>query len=358
VDWVRPSAYTIPTEAPESDGTLEWDSTTIVVVEIEGGGVRGVGYSYTHAAAAMLVHDLLAPLVTGRAVFDVVGSWNAMVQAVRNIGRPGLASMAIAAVDVALWDLKARLLGLPLVQLLGGARERVPVYASGGFTSYSEQRLRHQIEQCVELGIKRFKMKVGREPSTDPARVRVARDALGDAGELYVDANGAYDRQQALALAHRFASAGVSWFEEPVPSDDLSGMRWLRQRLPPGMELASGEYGSDAAYFRQMIEAEAVDVVMPDATRCGGITGFMEVGAFAAALHVPLSAHTAPALHLHPCSAVRGLRHLEWFHDHVRVERLLFEGVVEPERGELRADPGRAGLGLELKKRDAARFAA
>jgi L-alanine-DL-glutamate epimerase-like enolase superfamily enzyme len=124
------------------------------------------------------------------------------------------------------------------------------------------------------------------------------------------------------------------------------------------MEIAAGEYGYDPVYFRRMLEAGAVDVLQADATRCLGITGFLRAAALAEAFMVPLSAHTAPSLHVHPCCAVAPARNLEYFHDHVRLEGLLFDGVVAPKDGILHPDLGRPGLGIELKRADAARYAA
>ena len=288
---------------------------------------------------------------------DVPAAWQAMVAAVRNVGLPGIAATAIAAVDVALWDLKARLLDLPLVRLLGAARESVPVYGSGGFTSYDTGALRDQLATWADAGIDQVKIKVGRSPRDDVARVRAARSAVGPDVALFVDANGAYAAKQALALAGEFARYDVCWFEEPVPSDDLDGLCLLRERAPAGVEIAAGEYGYDVRYFRRMLAAGAVDVLQADATRCLGISGFLAASAVADAFAAPLSAHTAPAIHLHPCCAVANVRHIEWFHDHVRIERALFDGVVEPVRGELRPDVTRPGLGLELKREEAARYA-
>ncbi len=268
--------------------------------------------------------------------------------------------MAIAAIDTALWDLKARLLDLPLVVLLGRAREGVPVYGSGGFTSLTERELAEQLAGWVAEGIPRVKMKIGREPDRDPGRVAVARAAIGEDCELYVDANGAFDRRRehALELAGRLASElRVTWFEEPVSSDDLAGLRFMREHTPAGMEIAAGEYGYTTATFAQLLDAQAVDCLQADVTRCEGVTGFLEVAALCSARHIPLSAHCAPAVHLHACCAARPLRHLEWFHDHVRVERLLFDGVVEPVGGILFPDLTRPGNGLEVKHRECERYA-
>lgn len=358
IEKVNVSAYTIPTDFPESDGTLEWNSTTIVLVEVAAGNKRGLGYSYADGSAAHLINSLLAKIIEGRDALNVFECWNAMVRATRNLGRPGIASYAISAVDAALWDLKAKLLNLPLVSLLGSVRSSVPIYGSGGFTSYSNDQLTSQLSNWVEQGISRVKMKIGRDPHADLERVRLARAAIGKNTELFVDANGAYSRKQALAKAEQFAESSVTWFEEPVSSDDLEGLHLIRNRAPLGMEIAAGEYGYVPTYFQQMLSAGAVDVLQADATRCGGITGFLQVAALCDAFHIPLSAHTAPAIHTHVCCAATPLRHLEYFHDHVRIEKMFFDGISEPVHGELRPDCSRPGIGIEFKYADAKRFAA
>lgn len=350
------SSYTIPTDLPESDGTLEWDATTIVIVEAEGQGARGLGYTYGDPAAARLIVELLGPSILGQDPMDVGGAWMAMQAATRNLGRPGIVSMAIAAVDTALWDLKARILGLPLVKLIGAVREEVPVYGSGGFTSYSIEQLQSQLSSWVSEGISMVKMKVGRNPGEDVHRVRSARDAVGSGTELFVDANGAFTRKQALLFAERFSALDVTWFEEPVTSDDLAGLRLLRDRAPAGMNIAAGEYGYDSFYFRRMLSAGAVDVLQADATRCAGVTGFLQAGSLCQAEALPLSAHTAPSLHAHLCCAVPQARHVEYFHDHVRIENMLFAGTLAPVKGCLRPDLSRPGFGLEFRRAEAKKY--
>jgi L-alanine-DL-glutamate epimerase-like enolase superfamily enzyme len=357
IERIEVSVYRIPTDYPESDGTLEWDSTTLVLVRAGAGTRIGLGYTYADAATAELIQDVLVKVVEGQNAMDIPSCWISMVRRIRNLGRPGIASMAISAVDFALWDLKARLLGLPLLALLGKVRDAVPIYGSGGFTSYSNEQLRDQLGSWVAEGIPRVKMKIGRDARADVERVRVAREAIGNA-ELFVDANGAYSRKQALAQADKFSEFHVTWFEEPVSSDDLSGLHLIRNRAPAGMDIAAGEYGYDSWYFRNMLEAGAVDVLQADATRCGGITGFMQAVNLCEAFNLPLSAHTAPLLHMHVGCAAIPLRHLEYFHDHVRIERMFFDGVPEPVNGELRPDLSRPGMGFELKRANAERFAA
>lgn len=354
---ISANAFTIPTDAPESDGTIAWDRTTLVVVEIEAGGKTGLGYTYADSAAADLVRRMLASQLEGRDAFAIEAHWAAMNAQVRNIGRPGIAACAISALDIALWDLKARLLDMSLARLLGSARESVPVYGSGGFTSYDNARLRGQLSGWAAEGCAWVKMKVGREPARDFARATVAKEAIGDT-ILFVDANGGYTRKEALGLAERFVDLGVGWFEEPVSSDDLDGLRLLRDRAPGGMDVAAGEYGYTPYYFRTMLAAGAVDVLQADATRCGGITGFLRAAALCDAFQIPLSSHCAPAVHLAAAIAAPRLAHMEWFHDHVRIEHMLFDGAPTLRNGRISPDWSAPGHGFAFRRADATPYEA
>lgn len=350
------AAYRVPTASPESDGTLEWDATGLVTVHVEGGGERGFGYGYADPAAGPLIEGTLAPLVAGRDALAVRGAWDAMWHGTRNAGNPGLVRAAMGAVDVALWDLAAKLLGVSVSVLLGPRREAVPVYGSGGFTSYDVPTLQAQLAEWVEAGIPRVKMKIGRDPSSDPARVRAVREAIGAEPELFVDANGAFGPAEAVAMAERLAELDVSWFEEPVSSDHTDALRHVRDRAPAGMRIATGEYGWDVFYFRRLCEAECADVLQPDPVRTGGFTGFLRCAAVCDAFGVPVSSHTAPQLAAHVGLATPRMIHAELFHDHQRIARMLLDGALEPVDGELRPDRGRRGLGLELKATDAERY--
>jgi L-alanine-DL-glutamate epimerase-like enolase superfamily enzyme len=345
------SAYTVPTDRPEGDGTLTWDATTMVLVRAHtDDGSTGLGYTYGHACLTSFIEDVLTPAVTGLDVCDTGAAWQAMVHAIRNHGRPGLASMAIAAVDTALWDAKARLLGRPLHRVLGASTDSVPVYGSGGFTTYSEAELIWQLTSWASQGIPRVKMKVGRDD--DVARARAVREALGPDIELFVDANGAYDRTQAASMGRAFAEeAGVKWFEEPVTSDDLAGLAALARSLP--LDVTAGEYGYHLEYFQAMLGS--VDVIQADITRCAGVTEWLRVADAAAAAKIPLSAHCAPALHAHVCCVPANVRHIEYFHDHVRIENLFFDNVLKPVDGCLWPTDA-PGNGLEFKEPDAARY--
>lgn len=352
IDRVDAVAYTIPTDTAEADGTLRWDATTIVIATIRCAEYEGIGYTYTHHAATSLIAQPLRDCLLGADPMDIPGLWHAMRRSLRNIGCPGLGWMAISAVDHALWDLKAKMLGVSVVTLLGRAREGVPVYGSGGFTSYTLDQLQTQLAGFIEQGLQRVKMKVGSVPQQDPKRVLAARDAIGVEAALMVDANGAYTPKQALALMDAFVDCKVDWFEEPVSSDDLEGLQRVRDRAHHLIDVTAGEYGWDTWYFRRMLDAEAVDVLQIDSTRCGGFTGFLKAAALAQAYGIPISAHCAPHLHAHVCSAAPAVRHVEYFHDHVRIESMFFDGLPALRQGELIVDVDCAGLGLIWKKQD------
>ena len=359
VTEVAAAAYVIPTDAPEADGTLAWDTTTMVLATARAGEVAGIGWSYAAVAARQVITDVLAGAVTGRSALDVPGSCEAMIRAVRNIGRPGIAATAISAVDIALWDLKARLLGCPLARLLGQARPSVPIYGSGGFTCYDARQTRDQLAGWVERDhIPRVKIKIGESWGSnehrDTERVALAREVIGEGTELYVDANGGYTVGQAVRVAHRLAGYGVTWFEEPVSSQDLAGLATVRRQVLP--DVAAGEYSWSLADSAQLIGAGAVDCLQLDATRCGGFTEFLRGAALAAAHNLQVSAHCAPNLHAHAGVAVPNLRHVEYFHDHQRIERMLFDGALDPDGGILTPAPDRPGLGMCLKEADAARY--
>ncbi len=354
---ITATPYTIPTDRPEADGTLAWHETTIVVVQVEAANVTGLGYTYSDATNAALINEKLAPLLRGRSAFDIPAALLAMQRQVRNLGRAGLAATAIAAIDAALWDLKSTLLGIALAKLLGQVRDAVDIYGSGGFTTYDDATLRQQLAGWVERqGCRAVKMKVGADAPHNRERVRTARAAIGEAA-LFIDANGAFARKPALDFAEFAAGEGVAWFEEPVSSDDLEGLRLLRDRAPARLEIAAGEYAYDLDAVRAMLAAGAVDVQQADASRMG-VSGFLAAGALCEAHHTDLSGHCAPSLHLHAACAVPRLRHLEYFHDHVRIEQMLFDGAATAHDGKIRPDLSRPGMGLELKQQDALRYAA
>jgi L-alanine-DL-glutamate epimerase-like enolase superfamily enzyme len=346
--------YTIPTDAPEADGTFNWNSTTMVLISIEACDRCGIGYTYADESTGKLAKRLLEKAVDGRDAFEHGAILQELYRQVRNSGETGISTMAISAIDNALWDLRARLLDISLVGLLGSVREGIPIYGSGGFTTYDDGQLSRQLGGWAEAGFRTVKMKVGTHADDDARRVNVARKAIGEDTKLFVDANGAYTLSQALELGQVFAhTSNVCWFEEPVSSDNLTGLYEMRARAPLGMDIAAGEYGYTAWYFDRMLRAGAVDVLQADATRCGGISGFLNAGALCWATNTPLSSHCGPSMHVHVCCAVPRAVHMEFFHDHVRIERMFFDGFCEPIDGVIYPDRERPGNGLTLKEIDA-----
>ncbi|MGH1550610.1 enolase C-terminal domain-like protein [Leifsonia poae] len=350
-------AFVIPTafggrERPESDGTLAWSDTGLIVVRLTAGRETGMGFTHAPSAALSIVRDLLWPAIDGMDARDTERIFWTMARAVRNAGWRGLCAAAISAVDIAAHDLAARLAGVSLVQHLGGAHDTVPAYGSGGFTDYTDEELAEQLGSWAEHGLRAVKLKVGSDAGDDPRRVALAREAVGPEVELFVDANGAYQRKQALHLASEFADLGVTWFEEPVSSDDRAGLRLLRDRMPAPIRVAAGEYAYTPADFRDLLTGGCVDVLQADATRCG-ITGFRDAAALARAFGIPLSAHTAPALHASVATGLDGVVNVEYFHDHARISGAFFDGVPALRGGALVPDRSAPGHGLTLKEADA-----
>jgi L-alanine-DL-glutamate epimerase-like enolase superfamily enzyme len=350
-------AYEVPTDGPggqESDGTLEWSSTTMVLVELHHGSHTGIGFTYADVSAAYFIESKLRSVAVGADADRPPILWEQMHAAIRNAGQPGVGMMAMSAVDVAAWDLKAHVLGVPIISLLPAYHDHVPIYGSGGFTNYPLERLAEQLGGWVAAGIPRVKLKTSRRPEEDPKRLDAVREAVGPNTEIFVDANGALGRKEAAYWAERFYEQwGVVWFEEPVSSADIAGLRQVRERSPGRLEVAAGEYGYALGDFTALLGGQAVDCLQADVTRCGGVTGVLQVAGLAAAYDVDLSGHCAPALSAHAFCGVRRLRHLEYFHDHLRIESLLFDGTLSPEGGALRPDLSRPGLGLSIRHRDA-----
>lgn len=350
------AAYKIPTDAPEADGTLQWNSTTLVLVEIEAANKKGIGYTYANESAAFLIEKNLKDLVLQRNALDIARINDSLTQQIRNSGTCGISMMAISAIDNALWDLKAKIFEVPLCKLLGQVKDSMLIYGSGGFTSYNKKQLQQQFEHWAEQEIGYIKMKVGAQTEKDVERVKEARGVLDSKIQLMIDANGAYSAKQALQKAFEVAQYNVIWFEEPVSSDNLEGLNFIREHAPAQINIAAGEYGYNLPYFESMLHANAVDILQADATRCGGITGFLKAGFLAEAHQLPFSSHCAPALHLHAAICLPSFFISEYFHDHVRIEQMLFDGVPPVENGFLKPDLSRTGSGFEFKEKDAERY--
>ncbi|MFZ3307053.1 MAG: enolase C-terminal domain-like protein [Mycobacterium sp.] len=348
IDGVEVAAYTADTPEPEADGTLTWDATTAVVVHAHAGRSTGLGWTYSSPAAVAVITEELAGVVTGRDPFDIPGAWEAMHRHCRNVGTRGLVMQALSAVDVALWDLKARLLDQPLALLLGQARPAVPIYGSGGFTTLDDTQLGEQVATWQEAGCAEMKIKIGQNwganLARDISRVCRLRELAGDDVDLMVDANGGYSVAQARRAGAAFDDLGVVWFEEPVSSDDIDGLRVVRDAVR--CDVAAGEYVSDRYDARRL--APVVDCLQLDATRCGGYTGWLAGAAIAASHNLQVSAHCAPALHAPVAASITNLRHVEYFIDHTRLEPKLFDGLPPAANGALTANTTVPGHGMSV----------
>lgn len=352
VTELRARSHRIPLPHPETDGTLAWDATTVITVEALADNRVGLGWTYGPAAVAAVVGEVLSPVVRAVPATDVGLAHLRMRQASRNAPTPGLASLAISAVDVALWDLKAKLLDAPLADLFGRVRSSVPLYGSGGFTSMTDNQLVEQLTGwVVDDGMTAVKIKIGEDRGgnieRDVHRIALARRTIGSTVALMVDANGGYRTKQAVALARDVERHRVTWFEEPVSSDRLTDLALLRGILTP--EVTAGEYGTTPEYFRTMLAASAVDCLQVDASRCGGYTGMLAAANVADAYGIQVSSHCAPHLHAPVCAAIPNFRHTEWFADHVAADAVVFNGLSEPSDGVLRATDTGPGHGITPK---------
>jgi len=348
VDAVEVATYTVDTPQPEADGTLQWGATTAVVVTAHAGEATGLGWTYSSPAATAVITEELAGVVTDRDPFDITGAWEAMHRHCRNVGTRGLVMQALSAVDIALWDLKARLRDEPLSLLFGQARPTVPIYGSGGFTTLDDTQLGEQVATWQAAGCTSMKIKIGQDwganLTRDLDRVSHMRELAGDDVELMVDANGGYSVGQARRAGAALDDLGVVWFEEPVSSDDIDGLRVVRNAVR--CDVAAGEYVSDRYDARRL--APVVDCLQLDATRCGGYTGWLAGAAIAASHNLQVSAHCAPALHAPVAAAVTNLRHVEYFIDHTRLEPKLFDGLPPAANGALTPNTNGPGHGMSV----------
>jgi L-alanine-DL-glutamate epimerase-like enolase superfamily enzyme len=350
ITQIATAVYRFPTAEPEADGTLQWDATTAVTVTLQAGDKLGLGWTYSAGAAADVIRDKLATAVEGRSAFDIPAGWAAMHRAGRNLGTKGLVMQALSAVDIAWWDLKARLLDVPLAGLFGRCRREIPVYGSGGFTTLTESELAKQVDWWRSAGCTAMKIKIGEawggNVDRDLERVRQLARFAGEEVELMVDANGAYTIGQARRVGAALDDLGVTWFEEPVSSDDTSGLAQLRDCLR--LDIAAGEYAADV--YDVLALLPAVDCLQLDVTRCGGYTGWLRGAALAQSWNLPVSAHCAPSLHAPVTAAIPNLRHIEWFVDHARLEPLLVDGLPTVCNGALHLGADEPGHGMRISR--------
>jgi L-alanine-DL-glutamate epimerase-like enolase superfamily enzyme len=269
---------------------------------------------------------------------------------VRGYGRKGVAFCALSAVDIGLWDLKAKALGLPLYRLLGPYTDAVPIYGSGGWTNYTEDELVAEMTGYVEQGIKRVKMKVGkdfgRSEREDIQRLAAVRKAVGDDVAIYIDANNGYYPKQAIYMAKEFEQFQVGWFEEPVLADDIPGLAEIRRATT--IPVATGEHEYTKYGFRALIAGGGVDIVQPDVGRVGGVTEWMKVAHLAHSFNLPVAPHAVQLVHLHLTCATPNLKVVEYLGNSHEGDKIWYTEFPEHKDGMWSPYPDRPGLGLEL----------
>ncbi len=312
--------------------------------------IEGLGVGQASPGSAQLIETVLKQILIGQDPFDIEQLWSEMFWKLRTFGNKGIASQALSAVDIGLWDLKAKALALPLYRLLGAYTDAVPIYGSGGWTNLSEAELVAEMSGYVEQGIRRVKMKVardyGRGEAEDIARVAAVRKAIGDDVALYIDGNYGYYPKQAIYMAREFEQFQVGWFEEPVLVDDVQGMAEIRRAID--IPIAAGELESGKYKFRELIAGGAVDIAQPDVGRVGGVTEWMKVAHLAHAFNLLVAPHAVQLVHLHLACATPNLKAVEYLGSLLECDNLWYTQIPEPKDGMWSPFPDKPGLGLEL----------
>ncbi len=277
-------------------------------------GEEGVGYTYTigvgGSAIKALVDDTIRELLVGQDADRIESLWDTMWWKLHYIGRGGIASFAMSAVDLALWDLRGKSVGLPLWKLLGGASPEITPYAGGIDLYFPMERLLDQTRDNLAAGFKAIKMKVGRHDyREDVERVTAVRNEIGSNVDLMVDCNMQWTTSTAIQFAKDIRDLEIYWFEEPTIPDDYAAH--ARIQAEGGVPVATGENLRTLYEFRHMIESGGVSFPEPDFTNCGGITGWMRVAKLAYAHNLPVTTHGVHEIHLHLLAAIRNSSYLE-----------------------------------------------
>src|ERR671933_295447 len=355
IERVRCQLYFVPLRQPASDAKVftgrqkPLDQVAVLLAWIQtSDGGDGFGLSYSKRAGGPALHAHareIAPELLGEDASDIGRLWDKLQWAGASVGRGGLAVQAIAAFDVALWDLKAKRAGLPLAKLLGAYRDGVRCYnTSGGFLSVAAEEAVANAEAALASGVGGIKLKVGHpDPRVDIERVELARKRLGDGVPLMVDANQQWDRPTALRMGRRLEAYNLVWIEEPLDAFDAEGHADLARALDT--PVATGEMLTSVAEHWRLLQAGAADILQPDAPRVGGITPFLRVAALAEHRGVPIAPHFAMELHLHLAAAQpreTWVEHFDWLEP-------LFNERLELRDGRMLV-PRRPGLGLTLSE--------
>jgi len=339
-----------PIRSPkDNDRTGRLDHVFMLIVYLDtDAGHRGLGFAYVLGgggrALKVIADDDLAPLVVGLDPLDMEQISAKVYWRLQSIGRFGLVSQAYSAVDLALWDLKGKVAGLPLYKLLGGAREFASVYASDtGWLWMTPEQIVAASRPYLDQGMMGLKIKVGADPEADAERVTAVREAVGEDVWLGVDANQRYDFGTALAMGHFFEEEmGIDWFEEPISCEDVEGHARLAERLE--VPIALGETLFSREEFRRYLDRGAADVLQPDVTRVGGLSAWLKVAALAELHHRPLAPHLLPEVGVHlACGLpnVQTVEYMPWLYPAFMEPPAIVDGKIVP--------PQRPGLGLEIR---------
>jgi L-alanine-DL-glutamate epimerase-like enolase superfamily enzyme len=347
--------HLVSSEVPAgiADSTRKVETLGFAIVRVTTDqGLEGIGVTYHEVggeATRELIRRNMAPRLIGRDPLETEVLWQEFFHYLRGVGRKGLSFCALSAIDIALWDLKGKIAGLPVYRLLGGTRSRMPVYASGGWTSYDDDQLVAEMKSMVARGYAIIKMKVGfdggRKINRDVVRVRKVRDAVGPDIRILVDANNCFDAATAVQLANRIRECDITLFEEPVFADDIPGL--ARFRRGTDIPLATGEHEYTKFGVRDLLLAEAADIVQVDGARVGGYTEMLKCAALTQAWNVGFAPHAMEHIHMSLVAAIPNALFLE--------RLLMFEGVTErvfknapaPVDGHMTV-PDVPGIGLEL----------
>ena len=337
IAWIKLSLILLPLKAPISDAKVltgrqkPLTEVAMLFAEIESErGHHGIGFCYSKRAGGygLYAHAReIAPNLIGEDPNDIARLWDKLVWAGASVGRSGLATQAIAAFDVALWDMKAKRAGLPLAKLLGARRDAVRCYnTSGGFLSTPVEQLVENCEASIAAGIGGLKIKVGQpDPMADLTRLDAVRKVVGDRLPLMVDANQQWDRPTAERVGRALEEFNLVWIEEPLDAYDVEGhARLAAQLVTP---IASGEMLTSVAEHLNLIQHDAVDFIQPDAPRVGGITQFLKIATIAEQKYLKMAPHFAMEIHLHLAAAYAHdtwVEHFDWldplFNEHLEIK--------------------------------------
>jgi L-alanine-DL-glutamate epimerase-like enolase superfamily enzyme len=336
-----------------ADSTRKIESVGYVIVRLStDDGLTGLGITYDEVggeAIRQLIVKELAPLIIGKNPFETEVIWEKISQYVRGVGRKGLTFCALSAVDIALWDLKGKMAGMPVYKLLGGNKSKIPVYACGGWTSYNQNELVKEMQSMVANGYTMVKMKIGvndgRCPEEDIKRVRLVRQELGPQIEIAIDANNAFKSATAIRIAHKLDECNLYFFEEPVMADDMEGLAKVRESID--IPVATGEHEYTKYGVRDLLLHKAADIIQPDVTRCGGITEWMKMATIAHAWNIMMAPHGMEYMSMHLLGAISNGLMLERVLLFEPLNEIVFVNPPQPRNGYIEI-PDEPGLGLEL----------